>query len=75
MLNSRSFEEEDMLSAISAEIFLLVGTDIALVVMNSNICPCAALIYEYLRINDLVYTQYGKMSIILNHYVWVSLNA
>ena len=36
---------------------LLVGTDVALVVPNSTICPYGALIYVYLQRKGLVYTQ------------------
>ena len=40
--------------------FLLVGVDIAFVVANSTIFQYGALIYGYLQMKDLLYTQYGQ---------------
>ena len=49
-----------MQGAILAAISFLVGTDVALVVPNSTICPPGALIYGDFQMKVLIYTQYGQ---------------
>ena len=56
----RSLKAEDIWGSISAARFFLVGTDVALVVPNSTICPDGALLYDVLQMKGLVYTLYGK---------------
>ena len=57
----RYLKAEDICGAISSEIFLLVSTDIHLVVTNSTLCSDGALIYGALQVKVLVYTQYGQI--------------
>ena len=49
-----------MRGAFSAAILLLVGTDGALVIPNSNICQAGALVYGYIHMKGLVYTKYRQ---------------
>ena len=53
--------------------FLIVGTDIDLVVTNETICPDDALIYGSIQMKCLVYIKYKKYFLIV-HLGWFGLN-
>ena len=66
---------EDMWGKISAAIYLLVVTDIALVVQTSTLCTDGALIYDDVYIKGLVYipNKY-RIDVPFSHLGWVVLN-
>ena len=70
----RSLKAEDMWGAISAARFLLVGTEVYLVVPNSTLCPDGALIYGSVMMKGLQYTQYEENMGYFSYPGWVGLN-
>ena len=57
----RSLKTEDICGAVSAAIFFVSWYIHIYMVTDSTLCPDGALIYGYLQMKGLVYTQYGKI--------------
>ena len=74
LLRCRSIKAKDRWGTISAERFLLFGTDIYLLVTNQNIFQEGALIYGAYRCRDWYIFNMDKIYVIFAHPGWVGLN-